>query len=116
MGMMPSTPLPPDIVLSSNTILPPNTIEIIYKSRGVIVDSHGCRAPSVTKMRTYSTAEQFKEADAQVQTSPKKFISEIFLVKEEDIIEIVSIKCVGSNREDTFKPPPIDSQDGINRL
>jgi hypothetical protein len=112
---MRATKVTPKAAAKTNPVLPPNTIEIIYRS----TDPNRSTANrdwvhSVTRTRTYSTTEQFKEADARLQTSLATFMKETFLTKETDIIEIISIKCVGSNHEDTSKPSilPIDSQDG----
>lgn len=95
---------------SQSSILPPNTIEIVYHS-------YDTRWP-LQKVRTYSTTEQFQEAEKQLQTSLKQFMKDTFFINVNRIEEIVSIKCVGADHGYTVRLPifEVDSRSDIDRL
>jgi len=76
---------------ATQSVLPSNTIEISYKTS--YVQATGGIFSKVSK--TYSTTELFKEAELQLEKSPKEFMNNTFAIKEHNISEITSIKCVG---------------------
>jgi hypothetical protein len=65
----------------TESILPPNTIEISYKTS--YTQATGGIFSKVLK--TYSTTDLFKEAESQLQKSPKEFMNNTFAISEHNI-------------------------------
>jgi hypothetical protein len=73
------------------TLLPPNSIEIVYTDYSTTGRS-GYRGLTCRTI-SYSTPQQCQEAEKALRESPRTFIKDTFLVEEKHIGEIIEITC-----------------------